>query len=65
MRIRPCRLLAGSGCTPSARVQTDKTKESLAEINRELHDVLRQRPVTSDELSRAQKQPDATTAGFA
>ena len=37
-----------------APVQTDKTKESLAEINKELHDVLRQRPVTADELSMAQ-----------
>ena len=36
-----------------APVQTDKTKESLAEMQRELQDVLRSRPVTTDELAMA------------
>ncbi len=38
-----------------APVQTDKTKEALAEIARELDDVVGPRPVTAQELGRAQK----------
>ena len=38
-----------------APVQTDKTKEALAEIARELDDVVGSRPVTDQELGRAQK----------
>jgi zinc protease len=37
-----------------APVQTDKTKESLAEINKEFRGILGGHPVTSDELSRIQ-----------
>jgi zinc protease len=35
-----------------APVQTDKTKESMAEVNRELRDVVSSRPVTADELKK-------------
>jgi zinc protease len=37
-----------------APVQTDKTKESLAEMNKELRAILADRPVTQDELARTQ-----------
>jgi zinc protease len=37
-----------------APVQTDKTKESLAEMNKEFRGVLGARPLTADELSRIQ-----------
>jgi zinc protease len=36
-----------------AAVQTDKTKESLVEMNKELHDITTGRPVTTDELTMA------------
>src|SRR5438876_9400428 len=36
-----------------APVQTDKTKESLVEMNRELHDITKDRVVTADELAMA------------
>ncbi|MCH7496573.1 MAG: insulinase family protein [Candidatus Marinimicrobia bacterium] len=36
-----------------APVQTDKTKESMAEINKELRDILGRRPATADELQKA------------
>ncbi|MEP6715598.1 MAG: pitrilysin family protein [Terriglobia bacterium] len=35
-------------------VQTDKTKEALAEVSRELHDITGKRPVSALELSAAQ-----------
>jgi len=35
-------------------VQTDKTKESMVELNKELRDIRTLRPVTADELSRTQ-----------
>jgi len=35
-------------------VQTDKTKESMAELTRELRDIIGPRPATSDELANAQ-----------
>jgi zinc protease len=38
----------------SAPVQTDKTKESLVEVRKELRDILKDRVVTSQELSMAQ-----------
>lgn len=38
----------------STGVQSDKTAESIAEINRELREYLTTRPATQDELSRAQ-----------
>jgi zinc protease len=37
-----------------APVQTDKTKESLVEMNKELRGMLGERPVTADELSKIQ-----------
>ena len=37
-----------------APVQTDKTKESLAEINNELHGIVGARPATAEELQKAQ-----------
>ena len=37
-----------------APVQTDKTKESLAEMNKEFRGILGGRPLTADELSRIQ-----------
>ena len=37
-----------------APVQTDKTKESLAEINKELRDIVGSRPPTAEELKKAQ-----------
>jgi len=37
-----------------APVQTDKTKESLAEVNKELRAMLTNRPATSEELARIQ-----------
>jgi zinc protease len=38
-----------------APVQTDKTKESVVEVNKELHGIVAQRPPTADELQKAQK----------
>jgi zinc protease len=35
-------------------VQTDKTKESMMELNKELHDILGPRPATADELAKVQ-----------
>ena len=37
-----------------APVETDKTKESLAEISKELHDIVGSRPPNADELKKAQ-----------
>ncbi|MGA3090611.1 MAG: pitrilysin family protein [Terriglobales bacterium] len=37
-----------------APVQTDKTRESLVEINKELHGIVGDHPVSSDELARIQ-----------
>jgi len=39
-----------------APVQTDKTKESVAEVYKELHDILGARPVTATELADAKRQ---------
>ena len=36
-----------------APVQTDKTKESIAELGKELRDILGPRPVTNEETSKA------------
>lgn len=38
-----------------APVQTDKTKESMAEVSKELHAIVGSRPPTADELQRVQK----------
>jgi zinc protease len=37
-----------------APVQTDKTKESMAEMNKEFHDILGKRPISADELASIQ-----------
>lgn len=37
-----------------APVQTDKTKEAMAEVNKELRDILGARPVTAEEFTKAQ-----------
>jgi len=37
-----------------APVQTDKTKESMVEVNKELRDILGSRPVTAEEFTKAQ-----------
>ena len=46
-----------------APVQTDKTKESLAEMNKELRAILADRPVTSDELARTQANETLSLPG--
>jgi len=46
-----------------APVQTDKTKESLAEMNRELHEIVASRPVTAEELARAKGSMTLTLPG--
>ena len=46
-----------------APVQTDKTKESMLEIAKELHGVLAQRPVTPEELANAQKNETLSLPG--
>jgi len=38
-----------------APVQTDKTKESIVEVNKEVHAIVGQRPPTGEELQRVQK----------
>jgi len=38
-----------------APVQTDKTKEAIVEVSKELHDIVGSRPPTADELQRVQK----------
>ena len=46
-----------------APVQTDKTKEALIELRKELHGILSDRPPTADELARAQVGAHAHAAG--
>jgi zinc protease len=49
-------LVAARGPSPfvvRAPVQTDKTKESMIEINKEIHDILTEHPVTAEELATA------------
>jgi zinc protease len=46
-----------------APVQTDKTKESLAEMNKEFRAILSDRPVTADELSRIQANETLSLPG--
>jgi zinc protease len=46
-----------------APVQTDKTKESLSELVKELHDVTSVRPITADELTAAKGRQTLTLAG--
>jgi len=46
-----------------APVQTDKTKESMIEVDRELRGILGPKPVTADELSKAQATLTLTLPG--
>ena len=46
-----------------APVQTDKTKESLVEMNKELRGILGDRPVTPDELARTQANETLSLPG--
>ena len=46
-----------------APVQTDKTKESMIEVDRELRGILGPRPVDADELSKAQANLTLTLPG--
>ena len=46
-----------------APVQTDKTKESLVEMNKELRDILATRPPTTDELEKVQKNLTLSLTG--
>jgi zinc protease len=46
-----------------APVQTDKTKESLAEVNKELREILTDRPVTQEELARIQANETLSLPG--
>ncbi|MGH7521952.1 MAG: M16 family metallopeptidase [Gemmatimonadales bacterium] len=46
-----------------APVQTDKTKESMIEVDRELRGILGPKPVTADELSKAQASLTLTLPG--
>ena len=47
----------------NAPVQTDKTKESLLEIQKELADILGSRPATQTELDQAKAEETLTLAG--
>ncbi|MEE2775805.1 MAG: pitrilysin family protein [Acidobacteriota bacterium] len=47
----------------SAPVQTDKTKESLAELDRELRELVSDRPPTPEELEKAKVRATLTLAG--
>jgi zinc protease len=47
----------------SAPVQTDKTKESVAELQRELGELVGTRPITPDELAKAQKDQTLKLSG--
>jgi zinc protease len=46
-----------------APVQTDKTKESIVELQQELRGILGERPITPDELKRAQASLTLTLPG--
>ena len=46
-----------------APVQTDKTKESMAEVNKELQGILTDRPVTAEELARIQTNETLSLPG--
>jgi zinc protease len=47
-----------------APVQTDKTRESLVELDKELRGILSERPITEAELSTAQKQQTLKLPGI-
>jgi zinc protease len=46
-----------------APVQTDKTREALSEIHKELADVVGSKPITEQELARTQKERTLTLSG--
>jgi len=46
-----------------APVQTDKTKESLVEVNKEIHGILKDHPVTAEELTRVQANETLSLPG--
>jgi zinc protease len=46
-----------------APVQTDKTKEALVEVNKEIHGILKDRPVTAEELARIQANETLSLPG--
>jgi zinc protease len=46
-----------------APVQSDKTKESIVEVEKELRQILTQRPITETELANAQKNQTLALAG--
>jgi zinc protease len=46
-----------------APVQTDKTREAIVELQKELHGILGERPVQPDEISRAQASLTLTLPG--
>jgi len=46
-----------------APVQTDKTKESLVEMNKEFHDVVGSRPLTQEELEKIQANETLSLPG--
>jgi len=46
-----------------APVQTDKTKEAMAEMDKELRGILGKRPITQDELTTAQKNQTLSLPG--
>src|SRR5712692_9576296 len=46
-----------------APVQTDKTKESMAEMNKEFRDILSQRPLTIEELAKIQANETLSLPG--
>ncbi|HXP62420.1 MAG TPA: insulinase family protein, partial [Dongiaceae bacterium] len=46
-----------------APVQTDKTKESMVEVDKELRGILGQRPITAEELTTAQKDQTLSLPG--
>ena len=52
-----------SAWVTQAPVQTDKTKESLVEINKELHDVFGARPISQDELNKDKDNRTLRLAG--
>src|SRR6185436_14733115 len=47
-----------------APVQTDKTKESLVELTREVKNVLGEKPITDDELKKAQSTQTLRLSGL-
>jgi zinc protease len=46
-----------------APVQTDKTKESMAEMNKEFHDILGKRPISAEELATIQANETLSLPG--